>query len=50
MAVRATRAHGGKLAPNDDDLFAGLININETRVYVQTVWQNYEFYRRLYPR
>ncbi|MGE5603105.1 MAG: transglycosylase SLT domain-containing protein [Nitrososphaerales archaeon] len=37
-------------APNDDDLFAGLININETRVYVQTVWQNYEFYRRLYPR
>ncbi len=39
-----------KLAPNDDDLFAGLININETRVYVQTVWQNYEFYRRLYPR
>ena len=37
-------------APNDDDLFAGLININETRVYVQQVWQNYEFYRRLYPR
>lgn len=37
-------------APNDDDLFAGLININETRVYVQIVWQNYEFYRRLYPR
>jgi soluble lytic murein transglycosylase len=36
--------------PNDDDLFAGLININETRVYVQAVWQNYEFYRRLYPR
>jgi soluble lytic murein transglycosylase len=34
----------------DDDLFAGLININETRVYVQAVWQNYEFYRRLYPR
>ncbi len=38
------------MAPNDDDLFAGLININETRVYVQLVWQNYEFYRRLYPR
>jgi soluble lytic murein transglycosylase len=37
-------------APNDDDLFAGLININETRVYVQIVWQNYEFYRRLYAR
>ncbi len=39
-----------ELAPKDDDLFAGLININETRVYVQIVWQNYEFYRRLYPR
>ena len=39
-----------RLAPDDDDLFAGLININETRVYVQAVWQNYEFYRRLYPR
>lgn len=39
-----------KLAPDDDDLFAGLVNINETRVYVQAVWQNYEFYRRLYPR
>jgi soluble lytic murein transglycosylase len=39
-----------ELAPKDDDLFAGLININETRVYVQVVWQNYEFYRRLYPR
>lgn len=39
-----------RLAPDDDDLFAGLININETRVYVQSVWQNYEFYRRLYPR
>ena len=38
------------LAPDDDDLFAGLININETRVYVQIVWQNYEFYRRLYAR
>lgn len=37
-------------APNDDDLFAGLININETRTYVQAVWQNYEFYRRLYSR
>lgn len=39
-----------QLAPDDDDLFAGLININETRVYVQIVWQNYEFYRRLYGR
>lgn len=37
-------------APSDDDLFTGVIGINETRVYVQIVWQNYEFYRRLYPR
>lgn len=36
-------------APDDDDLMAGLININETRVYVQAVWTNYEVYRRLYP-
>lgn len=36
-------------APEDDDLLAALININETRVYVQAVWANYEAYRRLYP-
>ncbi len=36
-------------APEDDDLLAALININETRVYVQAVWANYEVYRRLYP-
>ncbi len=36
-------------APEDDDLMAALININETRVYVQAVWANYEVYRRLYP-
>jgi len=35
--------------PEDDDLLAALININETRVYVQAVWANYEVYRRLYP-
>ena len=37
-------------APQDDDLLAALININETRTYVQAVWSNYEAYRRLYPR
>ena len=36
-------------APDDDDLLVALININETRVYVQAVWTNYEMYRRLYP-
>ncbi len=36
-------------APNDDDLLVALININETRTYVQAVWSNYEAYRRLYP-
>ena len=36
-------------APRDDDLMAALININETRVYVQAVWINYEAYQRLYP-
>jgi soluble lytic murein transglycosylase len=35
-------------APDDDDLFAANININETRVYIQAVWSNYEAYRRLY--
>jgi len=43
----ATVWHGW--APTDDDLFAALININETRVYIQAVWTNYEAYRRLYP-
>ncbi len=36
-------------APRDEDLMAALININETRVYVQAVWVNYEAYQRLYP-
>lgn len=35
-------------APDDDDLMAALININETRVYVQAVWANYKAYQRLY--
>ena len=39
-----------KWAPQDDDLLAALININETRTYVQAVWSNYEAYARLYPR
>ncbi len=36
-------------APEDDDLMAALININETRAYIQAVWENYEAYKRLYP-
>ena len=32
-------------ASQDDDLLAALININETRTYVQAVWSNYEAYR-----
>jgi soluble lytic murein transglycosylase len=32
----------------DDDLMAALIDIPETRLYVQVVWQQYEMYRRLY--
>ena len=39
-----------KWASQDDDLLAALININETRTYVQAVWSNYEAYARLYPR
>ena len=38
-----------ELAPEDDDLMVALINIGETRVYVQAVWSHYEMYRRLYP-
>jgi soluble lytic murein transglycosylase len=37
-----------KWAPDDDDLMVALINIGETRVYVQAVWSNYDMYRRLY--
>ncbi len=37
-------------SPEDDDFMAALITFNETRVYVQAVWTNYEAYRRLYPR
>ncbi len=39
-----------KWASQDDDLLAALININETRTYVQAVWSNYEAYTRLYPK
>ena len=38
-----------KLAPGDDDLMVALISVGETRVYVQTVWAQYDVYRRLYP-
>jgi soluble lytic murein transglycosylase len=37
-----------KLAPTDDDLMAALIDISETRIYVQTVWAQYKMYQRLY--
>jgi soluble lytic murein transglycosylase len=38
-----------KLAPKDDDLMVALIDFAETRIYVQTVWVQYEVYRELYP-
>jgi hypothetical protein len=38
-----------KLAPNDDDLMVALIDLPETRLYVQVVWSQYDMYRRLYP-
>ena len=37
-------------APDDDDLMTALININESRVYVQTVQAQYDMYKRLYER
>jgi soluble lytic murein transglycosylase len=39
-----------KWAPDDDDLMTALININESRVYVQAVQTQYEMYKRLYER
>ena len=39
-----------KLAPDDDDLMVALINLSETRLYVQLVWEQYAMYRRLYPQ
>jgi soluble lytic murein transglycosylase len=38
-----------KLAPSDDDLMVALIDLPETRLYVQVVWSQYDMYRRLYP-
>lgn len=37
-----------KWAPDDDDLMVALIDFNETRVYVQTVYAQYDAYKRLY--
>jgi soluble lytic murein transglycosylase len=37
-----------KRAPGDDDLMVALIDVAETRVYVQLVWEQYAMYRRLY--
>jgi soluble lytic murein transglycosylase len=38
-----------KWAPEDDDLMVALIDFNETRVYAQTVYAQYDTYQRLYP-
>lgn len=37
-----------KWAPDDDDLMVALIDFNETRIYVQVVYAQYDAYRRLY--
>ena len=36
-------------APGDDDLLVALIDLSETRLYVQVVWAQYNMYERLYP-
>jgi soluble lytic murein transglycosylase len=38
-----------KWAPDDDDLMVALIDFNETRLYAQTVYAQYDTYKRLYP-
>jgi soluble lytic murein transglycosylase len=38
-----------KDAGGDDDLMVALIPYDETRLYVQTIWAQYDAYRRLYP-
>jgi soluble lytic murein transglycosylase len=38
-----------KWAPDDDDLMVALIDFNETRIYAQTVYAQYDVYKRLYP-
>jgi soluble lytic murein transglycosylase len=35
-------------APDDDDLMVALIDFNETRIYVQTVYAQYDVYKKLY--
>jgi soluble lytic murein transglycosylase len=42
-------ANWRKWAPADDDLMVALIDFNETRIYVQTVYAQYDTYKRLYP-
>jgi soluble lytic murein transglycosylase len=37
-------------SPAEDDLMVALIDVNETRLYVQLVWENYVVYQRLYTR
>jgi peptidoglycan lytic transglycosylase len=42
-------ANWRKWAPGDDDLMVALIDFNETRLYAQTVYAQYDTYKRLYP-
>ena len=37
-------------APSDEDLMLALIEIPESRLYVQLVWQHYQAYLHAYPR
>jgi soluble lytic murein transglycosylase len=37
-----------KWAPDDDDLMVALIDFNETRLYTQLVYAQYDMYKRLY--
>jgi soluble lytic murein transglycosylase len=41
-------ANWRKWAPEDDDLMVALIDFNETRIYVQTVYAQYVSYKQLY--
>jgi soluble lytic murein transglycosylase len=39
-----------KLAPNDPDLFLEVIRFEETRNYIDSVYELFNIYRRLYDR
>jgi len=40
----------GSLAPEDQDLFLEIINFEETRSYIQRIYEIFTIYRRLYDR